>query len=116
MEVCGADGDSFLGWDGAPIKQCSDLVYILTLTNTSDLPMCYKINFRENHPDHQANLLWPRQGLLGSIGANEAAKIVAALAKRDPEAASDFEDETRRLQLQLWGEVDETKVKKGDYG
>lgn len=68
-------------WEGDEIKTCDDLVYVLRLTNTTGESMKFSLNFKEGMADSTANLVWPREGLTGSIEANEVNKIVAVLPK-----------------------------------
>ena len=104
--------DPFEGWEGEPIQECEDLVYVLTVSNTSDQPLTYTISFKDGATDYLANLCWPKQGLVGAIGQNEAAKIVAVLAKKDTEGEISVLNEVQKLQVELIAKVDESKLKK----
>lgn len=63
------------------------MVYKLTVSNMSDMPIVYKISFAEEdgHKDN-VNLSWPANGIKGSVAANEST-IVALLPKIRPTEA-----------------------------
>jgi len=63
------------------MQESDDLVYKLTISNMSDLPITYKVAFSQ---DTTVNLSWPLNGIKGAIGANEVTTI-AMLAKIHPD-------------------------------
>ena len=93
--------DPFTVWQGDEIKTCDDLVYVLRLTNTTAELMKFSLNFEEVMTNSCANLVWPREGLIGSIGANEVNKIVAVLPKMSACAGEGPLSEIQKLQVTL---------------
>ena len=63
------------------MQESDDLVYKLTVSNMSDLPITYKVTFGH---DTEVNLSWPINGIKGAIGANEV-NTIAMLAKIRPD-------------------------------
>lgn len=98
--------DPFTVWQGDEIKHCEDLVYVLKLTNTTDNPVKFRMDFKAGTADVPNNLVWPREGLLGSIGPNEINKVVAVLGKLTPTACEHL-SELQKLQVTLTTRVDE---------
>jgi len=70
--------DSFEDWNGAELKTCGDLVYKMTLNNTQDQKVLYKIKLSPVSADEIPNLRWPVNGIKGSLNPNETA-VVALL-------------------------------------
>jgi len=104
--------DPFSVWQGDEIKTCDDLVYVLKLTNTTDEVMKFTLKFSlgEQAP-REANLVWPREGLIGSIKANEVNKIIAVLPKLTADCSAEGTvSEIEKLQVTLEGRLD-SKVK-----
>lgn len=95
--------DPFAEWKGSEIQTCDDLVYELRLSNTTDQKMKYKVVFNEG-AGVACNLVWPRQGLMGSIGPNERDVIVAMLPKKEAEAAAAGLSELQKLEVRLEGQ------------
>ena len=62
--VADAKSDPLAEWEGEPLLERDDLLYVLNLTNTTDLPLKYRIAFRESEA-MQANLVFPSEGLVG---------------------------------------------------
>lgn len=94
--------DSFENWQGAPILTCSDMVLKLTVSNTTQEPILFKIKFET--PQKDINLDWPRTGLKGALDANET-RVVALLTKREPNAGPIGE-----LKAKLSWKIDASKV------
>lgn len=68
--------ESFDTWTGDQMHECNDLVYKLTVTNTSDQPVEYKVNFTEEAGSAgTVNLRWPINGIKGKIAGNESQTI-----------------------------------------
>lgn len=95
------------GWEGEPLQECSDLLYVLQVTNVTDQPLKFKLTFEQRLKDAQVNLVWPREGLVGTAAPNEEAKVVAVLPKKT--ATNDITDglsEIEKLTVALFAEVD----------
>lgn len=75
--------DSFDNWAGDELLECDDLVYKLSLTNTTEQPILYKVRFSAPPSGEPVNLDWPINGIKGSMAAGENA-TVALLAKIFP--------------------------------
>jgi hypothetical protein len=75
--------DSFEGWKGSKIRNCQDLLYKISLSNTRTEPINYKIKLSEVEPNSDINLNWPRSGVKGSLDVGETA-IVCILGKLEP--------------------------------
>ena len=84
MQDDGPVDDPLSAWEGEPLKECADLAYVLTVSNTTELPLKFRISFKEGCASESSDLLWPRQGLLGKIGPNEVGKVVAVLPRKNP--------------------------------
>ena len=115
-----SSGDPLDSWAGQPLRDSSDLLYVLKLTNMSENPMKYRINFAESNADLPANLVWPKQSLVGSIDALATCKVVAVLPKVEADNAmlggqSDL-SEIQKLAVGLVAEIDQSKVKKDVAG
>lgn len=108
--------DPFTEWQGDEIKICDDLVYVLRVTNTTDEPLKFRIDFKEGlaGSGSAVNLVWPSQGLLGSIGAREDAKVIAVLPKVRAEPGDGTLNEIQKLQVTLTGQVDAESKAKAD--
>ena len=57
--------DPFANWNGAEMKVCDDLVYKVTLTNTSDTSQKFKLELGQPTTGDTPNLLWPVNGYRG---------------------------------------------------
>lgn len=62
--------DSFDNWNGDTLKSCDDLVYMLTLNNSTEQKIAYKVKFRVANPAAVPNLRWPLNGIRGTLAAN----------------------------------------------
>ena len=52
------------------------------MTNMTDDPMKFRLDFSEGiAADNGVNLVWPRQGLLGTIKPNEINKVISVMPK-----------------------------------
>lgn len=83
--------ESFDNWTGDEMHACDDLVYKLTLSNTTDKPILFKISFKEqlNDAENEAvNLNYPITGIKGSLAANEMSNICALLTRKVQPGAS----------------------------
>ena len=74
--------DPFANWNGAEMKVCDDLVYKVTLTNTSDTSQKFKLELGQPTTGDTPNLLWPVNGYRGQLGANETTHLL--LPKIEP--------------------------------
>lgn len=101
-------------WEGEPIQSCPDLCYLLMVTNTTQDPLLYSINFTAGNVETPANLLWPRQGLIGAVGPNETDKVVALLPKASAAASEMGLNELQKLVVSLEGKLDEKKKEEMD--
>ena len=72
--------ESFENWTGDEMHSCDDLVYKLTLSNTTESPILYKISFKE--VEAGCNLNYPINGIKGSLAANEMSVIAALLTRK----------------------------------
>ena len=73
--------ESFDNWTGDQMHTCDDLVYKLTLSNTTEQPILYKISFKKDGDD-TVNLRYPINGIKGSLAANEMSNIAALLTRQ----------------------------------
>ena len=74
--------DPFSQWQGDEIRTCDDLVYVLKISNTTNEPMMFRLDFNEGvAAGSEVNLVWPREGLLGRIKPNELNKVVTVMPK-----------------------------------
>ena len=91
------------------MQECDDLVYKLTVSNLSDLPIIYKVTFDQNAED--VNLSWPVNGIKGQISANEVTTI-ALLGKIRPDQAinADGQYEIEKLAPKLTWKQDMEKI------
>jgi len=78
------------------LRICNDLVYKLSLTNTTDHPVLFKITFAEPTNGESVNLDWPINGIKGGLAAGENSTI-ALLPKILPEEVS---SEVNKLELE----------------
>lgn len=76
--------------------------------------MLYSINFSSGNVEAPANLLWPRQGLIGSVGPNETDKVVALLPKASAAATEMGLNELQKLVVSMEGKMDEKKKEEMD--
>ena len=67
--------DSFDNWNGDTLKSCDDLVYMLTLNNSTEQKIAYKVKFRVANPAAVPNLRWPVNGIRGTLAANSADNV-----------------------------------------
>jgi len=67
--------DSFEDWNGAELKTCKDLVYKMTLNNTKDHLIFFKIELSPVSKDDLPNLRWPINGIKGSLAANDTTTV-----------------------------------------
>ena len=75
--------ESFDNWTGDQMHTCDDLVYKLTLSNTTEQPILYKISFKvQGGNDDTINLRYPINGIKGSLAANEMSHIAALLTRQ----------------------------------
>ena len=68
--------DPFADWNGPEMKTCDDLVYKVTLTNTSDTAQKFKLELSLASAGDTPNLLWPVNGYRGQLGANETTHLL----------------------------------------
>jgi len=70
---------------------CADLVYKLTVTNTTEDPVTFRIEINEKqNADKPINIHWPRTGLAGKLIGNEST-VVGMLCKIEPSATQGAE-------------------------
>ena len=62
--------DSFEDWNGAELRTCGDLVYKMTLNNTLDEAILFKIKLSPVSTANIPNLRWPVNGIRGRLAAN----------------------------------------------
>jgi len=74
--------DPFADWNGPEMKTCDDLVYKVTLTNTSDKAQKFKLELSLASANDTPNLLWPVNGYRGQLGGNETTHFL--LPKIEP--------------------------------
>ena len=103
VETGGANGafldDSFEDWNGAELRTCSDLVYKMDLSNTTDEKVLFKIKLSPGSDAEGLNLKWPVNGIRGSLAAKETA-TVALLQKILPvEGATEGKTELEKLEV-----------------
>lgn len=87
------------------------------MTNTTDIPLKYRIFFKET--TYSANLVYPREGLVGTVAPNEAGKVVAVLPKVTPWRPKEDTielSEIEMLTVALLAETDQSKVKNAAPG
>jgi len=104
--------DPFSVWEGAELQSCDDLVYELRLMNTTDESLKYRILFVDGATDTPCNLVWPINGLVGTIGAYETNKLVALLPKREATPTEPGLTELQKLVVMLAASTDKNKVGK----
>lgn len=97
---------SFEDWEGEPINRCGDLVYRISLTNTTDKNLKYKIDLKDKGAA-DVNLSWPRTGFKGQLGAGKWL-VLAVLPKLVPSAKEDT-PETAKLEWKLSWKEDMSK-------
>ena len=87
---------------------CDDLVYKLTLTNTTEQPILFKVDFKDS--GEGANLSWPVNGIKGKLAAGERA-TVAILPKILPGQAPTGEKfELEKLRVNVTSKPDVEKI------
>ena len=74
--------DPFANWNGPEMKICDDLVYKVTVTNTSDTALKFKLELSQPNTSDTPNLLWPVNGYRGQLGGNETTHLL--LPKIEP--------------------------------
>ena len=74
--------------------------------------MKYRIMFVEGSTDVLCNLVWPRNGLVGTIGAEETNKLVALLPKREATPTNSGITELQKLVVMLAASNHKKKVDK----
>mmetsp|Transcript_15533 Transcript_15533/g.21051 ORF Transcript_15533/g.21051 Transcript_15533/m.21051 type:complete len:86 (+) Transcript_15533:1205-1462(+) len=80
-----AEGDDPLAaWEGEPLCESDDLLYVLNLTNANEDAMKFKVHFKGSE-GILANLIWPREGLIGCVDGLETLKVIAVLPKKTAE-------------------------------
>lgn len=107
MDPKDAAADPLTEWEGEPLLECDDLLYVLTVTNSTTMPLKYRIFFKET--SITANLVYPHEGLVGEIAASEASKVVAVLPRITPFSTRDVSmdlTEIEKLTVALLAEVD----------
>ena len=93
--------DPFTVWQGDDIQYCDDLVYVLKLSNTTESKYKYRIQFKHGMSDTPADLVWPSEGLIGSIDALKMGQVVALLPKAHAQPADSVLSEIQKLQVTL---------------
>ena len=108
-----SESDPLQEWEGEPLQECADLVYVLSVTNVSNDPLKFRILFDEKAKDSNVNLVWPRLGLVGTAAPNEESKVVALLPKKlaTSEGAVEGQGELGKLNVVLEAWIDEKKAK-----
>jgi len=74
--------------------------------------MKYRILFAEGSTDVPCNLVWPRNGLVGTIDAKETNKLVALLPKREATPTNSGITELQKLVVMLAASNHKNKVDK----
>lgn len=92
--------DSFEDWNGAELKTCSDLVSKMTLSNTLDQKILFKIKLSVKSEADIPNLRWPVNGIRGVLNPNETA-VVALLQKILPTEGMGNKAELEKLDVNL---------------
>ena len=94
--------ESFENWTGDEMQTCNDLVYKLMLSNTTEVHVLFKIDFKKDLGETKVNLHWPINGIKGKLAPGENA-TVALLAKIHPreemQASGKFELEKLKVNL-----------------
>lgn len=104
--------ESFDNWTGDELRECDDLVYKLSVSNTTEQPILYKVSFKAPANGEPVNLDWPINGIKGAMGPGENA-TVALLAKIFPgEALSSSQFELEKLRVELTWKADVEKIAK----
>ena len=87
------------------------MVYKLTVSNMSEMPIVFKISFAEEDGyKDRVNLSWPANGIKGSLPANDQT-IVALLPKiRPSEPQSDGKFELEKLKINISWKSDLEKL------
>ena len=89
--------------------ECDDLVYKLTVSNMSEVPILFKVVFNKGAND--VNLSWPVNGIKGQVAANEVTTI-ALLPKIHPNQSHSVDGnyEIEKLSPQITWKRDEEKI------
>jgi hypothetical protein len=85
-------------------------VYKLSLTNTTEQPVLFKVSFTRSDNGESVNLDWPVNGIKGGLAAGENA-TVALLAKILPEDSPTTDKfELEKLKVNLTWKADVEKI------
>ena len=102
--------DPFTVWQGDEIRVCDDLLYVLRMSNPTADAMTFRVEFSSQDGDGDVNLIWPREGLYGSIKANEVNKVIAVMPKiRASSSDSASMSEIQKLRVTLTAQKDQNQ-------
>ena len=94
--------DSFDDWNGAEMKTCDDLVYKLTLKNTTNKKAQFKIKLNLISKADTPNLRWPTNGLKGTLLGEETTTFAfAKILPTDQSFENDHKSEIEKLKVEL---------------
>ena len=101
--------DSFEDWKGSKIRNCRDLIYKITVSNTRSEPIQYKVQMSDSNPGSTINLHWPRSGVKGTLDVGEM-EIACVLQKIEPSDNTGI-SEIEKLKIELKWKVNEQRLK-----
>lgn len=84
-------------------------MYKLSLTNTTDNPVLFKVSFTKPKNGESVNLDWPINGIKGGLASGENATI-ALLPKILPEEVPSDKLELEKLKVELSWKADVQKI------
>ena len=87
------------------MRYCSDLVYLLILSNASDEEHKIQLDFKEAEVGGDINLIWPRQGLFTKLKAKAQNVVLAALPKLRAEDSGAAVSEIEKLDISFGGDA-----------
>lgn len=100
--------ETFDNWTGDQMHTCDDLVYKLTLSNTTEAPILFKIDFKDT--GEGANLSWPINGIKGKLAAGERATVALLPKIRPDEAPTGGKYELEKLKVNVTSKPDVEKI------